>query len=346
MSFWGCKVSQGKESAYVPSAEEDLLLHVSQACLDPGAKKGSKAILMVKSHDDGPYAVCSLREGGTESVSLDLMLEDYSEFSVVGNASVHLTGYQMPQDDDGGDMYDEDDEFGEDGALLGYDAEGLPIYMDDDDDEDDEDIDLDDDESDEDDEDDEPGIGQKNVIIEDVTGDLEEDDSEEEESDDEEEQRAAAAAAAAAAKEAEEKKQKRKAAEQKEKEQKKAKSEDLSGNKVKVKKFPNGFEIHDIHQGKASGKLVKAGKRVSVRYSGRLTNGKIFDQTKGNKTFQFRFGVGEVIKGWDRGMEGMRVGDKRKLVVPPLMGYGASKVGPIPANSTLIFEIELVDVKN
>lgn len=328
----------------MPSAEEDLLLHVSQACLDPGAKKGSKAILMVKSHDDGPYAVCSLREGGTESVSLDLMLEDYSEFSVVGNASVHLTGYQMPQDDDGGDMYGEEDDFDEDGALLGYDAEGLPIYMDDDDDdddEDDEDIEMDDDESDEDDGD-EPDVGQKKVIIEDVTEDLEEEDSEEDDSEDEEEQRAAAAAA----KEAEEKKQKRKAAEQKEKEQKKAKSDEPSGSKTKVKKFPNGFEIHDIHQGKASGKMVKAGKRVSVRYTGRLTNGKIFDQTKGNKTFQFRFGVGEVIKGWDRGMEGMRVGDKRKLVVPPQMGYGASKVGPIPANSTLVFEVELVDVKN
>ena len=144
---------------------------------------------------------------------------------------------------------------------------------------------------------------------------------------------------------ADDKKSKRKAKEDTRETPKKPKQEDPV-TKTKAKKYPNGFEIHEIHQGGSSGKLAKPGKRVSVRYTGKLLNGKIFDQTKGKKTFQFRLGVGEVIKGWDRGVEGMRVGDKRKLVVPPQMGYGGSKVGPIPANSTLIFDVELVDVKN
>ena len=342
MTFWGCTVSAGKDSAYVPSAEEDLLLHISQACLDPGAKKGSKAVLMLKSADDGPYAICSLREGGVESVNLDLLLEDYSEFSIVGNASIHLTGYHMPQDDDGpgfeGDDGDDEDfeAFEEDPDLLGFDADGLPIYMDaSDDSEEDEDEDDDDDDDD---------VPRNDVLIEDVTENQEEDDSEESEEEEEEEEEEED--------EPPKKKKdivepaKRKAMDVDKDSKKKPKSEQPAEKKSKAKKYPNGFEIHEVQQGKASGKLAKPGKRISVRYTGRLTNGKVFDQTKGKKTFQFRLGVGEVIKGWDRGFEGMRVGDKRKLVVPPQMGYGSSKVGPIPANSTLIFDVELIDVKN
>ena len=342
MTFWGCTVSAGKDSAYVPSAEEDLLLHISQACLDPGAKKGSKAVLMLKSADDGPYAICSLREGSVESVNLDLLLEDYSEFSIVGNASIHLTGYHMPQDDDGpgfeGDDGDDEDfeAFEEDPDLLGFDADGLPIYMDATDDSEEE-------EDDDDDDDDDDDVPRNDVLIEDVTENQEEDHSEESEEEEEEEEEED---------EPPKKKKdivepaKRKAMDVDKDSKKKSKSEEPAEKKSKAKKYPNGFEIHEVQQGKASGKLAKPGKRISVRYTGRLTNGKVFDQTKGKKTFQFRLGVGEVIKGWDRGFEGMRVGDKRKLVVPPQMGYGSSKVGPIPANSTLIFDVELIDVKN
>jgi FK506-binding nuclear protein len=114
----------------------------------------------------------------------------------------------------------------------------------------------------------------------------------------------------------------------------------------RVRRFANGFEIEDVKLGSATGKVAKAGKKVVVKYVGRLKNGTIFDQTKGNKTFTFRLGVGEVIKGWDRGVDGMRVGDVRKLTIPPQMGYGSSRTGPIPANSTLLFNVELVDVKN
>ncbi len=334
-----------------------MLLHISQACLDPGAKKGSKGVLMLKSGDDGPYAICSLREGGTESVNLDLLVEDYTEFSIVGNAGIHLTGYHMPQEEDGpgfeedGDLDEEDEDdfdmaFDEDPGLLGFDEEGLPIYLEDGD------------ESDDDDDDDD--VPRNDVVIEDVTEDQEGEESEseeeeeseseeeeEEESEDEESEEEQAPRNNKNKKKEPVEVSKRKAMDVDKDSKKKAKSgEEPVEKKSKSKKYPNGFEIHEVQQGKASGKLAKAGKRVSVRYTGKLTNGKVFDQTKGKKTFQFRLGVGEVIKGWDRGVEGMRVGDKRKLVVPPQMGYGSSKVGPIPANSTLVFDVELVDVKN
>ena len=97
--------------------------------------------------------------------------------------------------------------------------------------------------------------------------------------------------------------------------------------------------------GKADGKLATNGKRVFCRYVGRLKkNGQIFDKPK-NKPFSFRLGVGEVIQGWDIGIKGMRVGDKRRITVPPKLGYGDRRQGAIPKNSTLVFDVELVDVR-
>jgi len=353
MAFWGCKVVKGKESAFVPPADGETMLHVSQACLDPNAKKSTKSILMLKSNDNGPYAVCSLREGGTESMPLDLILDQYSEFTVEGSCSVHLTGHFMPKDDDCMHEEEEDEEDDMDPAVLGYDAEGLPIFLDEDG-ESDSDIsdsedglseiftsedDVNEEESSEDEE-----VGRQSVIIEDVTEQEEEEKAEPKrnhtapEKTKVEKKRKAEKGEIKDGKSNEEKKEK--------KPKKEAGQPTDDGKRIKAKKYPNGFEIHELAYGKSTGKLAKAGQRVSVRYIGRLKSGKIFDQTSGKKTFQFRLGVGEVIKGWDRGMEGMRVGDKRKLVIPPQMGYGSSKVGPIPPNSTLFFEVELVDVKN
>lgn len=87
--------------------------------------------------------------------------------------------------------------------------------------------------------------------------------------------------------------------------------------------------------------------QVAMKYIGKLkSNGKVFDSTVGKKAFEFRLGVGEVIKGWDVGVEGMRVGDKRRLTIPPQMAYGAKGVpGTIPGNAWLTFDVELVNVK-
>jgi len=82
---------------------------------------------------------------------------------------------------------------------------------------------------------------------------------------------------------------------------------------------------------------------MHVTYVGRLPNGKEFDRSE-NKPFTFRLGRGEVIKGWDVALEGMRVGGKRRIIVPPHMGYGKQANGPIPANATLHFDVELKGV--
>jgi FKBP-type peptidyl-prolyl cis-trans isomerase FkpA len=96
-----------------------------------------------------------------------------------------------------------------------------------------------------------------------------------------------------------------------------------------------------------TGAEATVGKTVSVNYVGTLTNGTKFDSSYDrNQPFEFKLGSGQVIQGWDEGVAGMKVGGKRKLVIPPDLGYGAQGAGStIPPNSTLVFEIELLDVK-
>ena len=94
------------------------------------------------------------------------------------------------------------------------------------------------------------------------------------------------------------------------------------------------------------GAKAVAGKSVTVNYSGTLADGTEFDSSyKRNQPFTFTLGAGQVISGWDQGVAGMKVGGKRKLVIPPSLGYGSRANGAIPADSTLTFEIELLSVK-
>lgn len=95
-----------------------------------------------------------------------------------------------------------------------------------------------------------------------------------------------------------------------------------------------------------TGATAATGDTVTVNYVGTLTNGTKFDSSYDrNQPFTFRLGAGQVIAGWDQGVVGMKVGGKRRLTIPPSLGYGSQANGPIPANSTLIFEIELLDVR-
>ena len=96
-----------------------------------------------------------------------------------------------------------------------------------------------------------------------------------------------------------------------------------------------------------TGAEAKAGSTVTVQYTGTLTDGKKFDSSYDRKQpFTFKIGSGEVIKGWDQGVTGLKEGGKRKLTIPPELGYGNQANGAIPANSTLLFEIELLSVND
>jgi len=95
-----------------------------------------------------------------------------------------------------------------------------------------------------------------------------------------------------------------------------------------------------------TGTVAVAGKEVTVNYTGVFADGKKFDSSLDRGVpFTFTLGAGQVIKGWDIGVEGMKVGGQRILVIPPELGYGANDYGPIPGNSTLTFQIELLGVK-
>ena len=102
-------------------------------------------------------------------------------------------------------------------------------------------------------------------------------------------------------------------------------------------------KIDELVKGK--GPEAVRGKTVEVHYTGWLTDGKQFDSSVGGSPFSFRLGAGEVIEGWDRGVEGMKVGGKRKLTLAPELAYGARGAPPeIPPNATLVFDVELLAV--
>lgn len=104
-----------------------------------------------------------------------------------------------------------------------------------------------------------------------------------------------------------------------------------------------GVKSEDIVIG--TGPVADTGSTVTVNYVGMLVDGKIFDSSYDRgEPFQLRLGEGRVIRGWEEGLLGMRVGGKRRLIIAPDYGYGSQPVGPIPPNSVLVFEVELLNV--
>ena len=115
----------------------------------------------------------------------------------------------------------------------------------------------------------------------------------------------------------------------------------VTGDGVKT---PSGLQYWDIKVG--TGQEAKAHDHVKVHYTGWLTSGKKFDSSVGGKPFEFKIGNGDVIKGWEEGVTGMKVGGKRQLSIPPELAYGKDGYpGAIPPNATLIFDIQLLGIQ-
>lgn len=102
--------------------------------------------------------------------------------------------------------------------------------------------------------------------------------------------------------------------------------------------------VQDVLEG--SGQPAAAGDTLVVHYTGRLEDGTVFDTSAGGEPYTFVLGAGEVIAGWDQGLVGVQTGTKRLLLVPPTLAYGSVDYGPIPGDSTLIFEVDVVEVKH
>jgi FKBP-type peptidyl-prolyl cis-trans isomerase FkpA len=108
---------------------------------------------------------------------------------------------------------------------------------------------------------------------------------------------------------------------------------------------PSGLRYQDLAKGQ--GAEAREGSTATVHYTGWLPNGEKFDSSRDrNEPFSFKLGAGQVIAGWDEGVAGMKVGGRRKLVIPPSLGYGTAGAPPdIPPGATLVFDVELLDVR-
>lgn len=121
-------------------------------------------------------------------------------------------------------------------------------------------------------------------------------------------------------------------------------TENIAANTEKTVTTDSGLKYVELKE--ADGATPKTGQTVVVHYTGTLEDGTKFDSSRDrNSPFQFKIGVGQVIKGWDEGVGTMKVGSRRKLIIPPELGYGARGAGGvIPPNATLIFDVELLRI--
>lgn len=312
-------------------------------------------------YEDSSYLLCNLKKSSTWQVPLDLNFQEGTTIAFIchGHGQVHLTGYLIPDEDMDLDELEEEEEGDEEAPQL-VDKQSKRKAMDTlknekkvkrlkheiEAESSEEEIELDgmteENDSDDTDEEDEESLLNEEDSEEDEEG-------EEEEEDEEEEKKVKSQQKDKKNKQQQKKKEdKKKLVNGKEAKQKKNKGEQQQNeqniqNDQKKRVVEGGVQVEELKVG--NGAFAKSGKFVSVYYVGRLRNGKKFDSTTQGDGFKFRLGKGEVIKGWDVGIAGMKVGGKRRITIPPAMAYGAKGSPPvIPGNSTLVFEVELRNV--
>ncbi|KAG6903009.1 hypothetical protein C0995_007442 [Termitomyces sp. Mi166 len=342
IGIWSLKLTPGKVETFQPPAD----LKITNVALGDALKDASgRTTVKLTFEPSGGFhgededeeipkpvttVLCSLKPDTLEQTTIDLILQEDEtyKFELVGKNTVYLTGNYIEQavnnppfdDDDDSDLGSEEDAY--DLREVSSDVEMHPD-------------DLDGLESD----------ASRFEEVEEAPKGLkrarEADEEPEKPSKAEKKKKQKTETVQATDVTPEGKKKKEKEA-SKEKETPKDK-EQASKSKATEKEIAGGIKILDAKIG--SGPLAKKGNTVRVRYIGKLTSGKIFDKNVKGKPFTFQLGKGEVIKGWDEGVVGMQVGGERKLTIPPAMGYGSQAVENIPKNSTLIFEVKLLEIK-
>ncbi|XP_017104930.2 39 kDa FK506-binding nuclear protein [Drosophila bipectinata] len=353
--FWGLSMKPNRK--YTQTIVKSF--HISGVALDKGDE--AKLYLMAEKQK---YIVATVSKT-IPQVPLDLNFSkgDQIMFQTTGDATVSLLGYLHDIDSD-----EDDEDFNIENVLKGISKKNGKADEDEDED--------DDDEEDEDDEDEDEDVDDSQLMEEyesflengeeeDSEDDEDESGEDEEDSDDEEEEVVEEPKAKQAKLSPGAKAKGKPAKEQNgvaKKDQPKQQQQKAKGDKPESKKEePNqkqaqqaaggertvsgGVKVSDVVVGK--GDEAKSGKRVFVYYTGRLqSNNKTFDSLAKGKGFKFALGRGEVIKGWDVGVVGMKVGGKRRVTCPPHMAYGSRGAPPkIPPNSTLVFDVELKAVQ-
>nr|XP_031839443.1 46 kDa FK506-binding nuclear protein [Nomia melanderi] len=308
--FWGLIMEPNKR--YTQVVEKSF--HVSMASLDLTTADDNLVQVML-CYDNRNYLLCSLKKGTTWQVPLDLNFQEGTKiaFTCNGHGHVHLTGYVILDEDMDLDKLEEEEEEEEIKQLPDKKSKRKSVES----------------------PKNEKSVKRPKQEIEAESSEDEEIDLDDSDSDDSDED----ADESLLMEEVEEDSDVEEDDNEEEEEQKKVKSHQ------KDKKNKQQQQQQQQQQQKGSGLPAKTGKFVSVYYVGRLKNGKKFDSTTQGEGFKFRLGKGEVIKGWDVGIAGMKIGGKRRITIPPAMAYGARGSPPvIPGNSTLVFEVELRNV--
>ncbi|RKO99330.1 hypothetical protein CXG81DRAFT_14659, partial [Caulochytrium protostelioides] len=333
----------------------DASFRITMASLAyPFKQDESRVTHLLVRYQDREFTLCNLNPTGAAHQALDLMFMEGEEIAFLshGPGTIDLTGnYEIDSDD-----------LSSLGGRKKFAADDEEENSDDNDDDDDEEDSDDDGEENSDDED--PEIDEEQMIaaLESLLGkkrtasfageaapkkakitEIDEQaaataaEQKQQQQEQKQKQQAAADKKAAAAEQKQAAEQKKAAADKKAAEQKAA------AEKKAVRVLGNGLRIEDVVEG--SGEKAKAGRTVSVRYVGKLTNGKQFDANTSGRPFSFKLGTASVIRGWDIGIQNMKVGGTRKLRIPAALAYGSQRVGSIPANSVLDFEVKLLGVK-
>ncbi|CAN4080813.1 unnamed protein product [Withania somnifera] len=332
MAFWGVELKPGKSVTHSFNKEQGRL-HISQATLSSGSTN-KKCIVQCKVGEKEPIYLCSLLPEKLETCPLNIQFEEEEDvtFSVIGSHSVHLCGFFYRESEDycedeyGSDPYEEGavetDSESDDSFDFNFDT-----------------VDEDEDCSTDDDICMYPPrpLRKSGVKIEEILEDEK------------------PIVENGTSKRPKKKKKQSNGTDDTENSEHQIVVKGNTDSTLLESEDEDGFPISAPPERKAKSvrsKLKSDGNKdqdtrqeVGVRYIGKLKkNGKIFDSNIGRKPFEFRLGIGQVIKGWDVGVNGMHVGDKRRITIPPAMGYGSKAAGEIPPNSWLVFDVELVSV--